>query len=90
MLKIKIENETSRLLAVVVGIANDFGGTPEVEACYDPKSKIHVLAGTFPKQEDVLIEMNALINIFEQYKIKVLKPYNIQGLNQIFSRDIAL
>ena len=89
MLKIKIENETSRLLTVVVGIANDFGGTPDVDLCYDPKSKNHVLAGTFPIQEDVLKEMNALISIFEKYNINVIRPYNIQGLNQIFSRDIA-
>ena len=89
MLKIKIKNETSRLLAVVVGIANDFGGTPELDSCYDPKSKNHVLSGTFPEQEDVLKEMNALINIFEKYNINVIRPYNIQGLNQIFSRDIA-
>ena len=89
MLKIKIENETSRLLTVVVGIANDFGGTPDVDLCYDPKSKNHVLAGTFPIQEDVLKEMNALISIFEEYNINVIRPYNIQGLNQIFSRDIA-
>ena len=89
MLKIKIENETSRLLTVVVGIANDFGGTPELDSCYDPKSKNHVLAGIFPKQEDVLNEMNALINIFEKYNIIVIRPYNIHGLNQIFSRDLA-
>ena len=89
MININIENETKRLKVVVVGIADDFGGDPKVEECYDPKSKNHVLAGTFPKQEEILKEMNDLINIFEQYKIRVLRPYNIQGLNQIFPRDIA-
>lgn len=89
MLQIQIKNETSRLLTVVIGIANDFGGTPDADLCYDPKSKIHVLAGTFPKQVDVLDEMNALINIFKKYNVNIIRPYNIQGLNQIFSRDLA-
>ncbi len=35
MMKIKVTNETARLKAVVVGIAEDFGGVPKVEECYD-------------------------------------------------------
>ena len=89
MLKLKITNETSRLRTVVVGIAEDFGGTPDVEACYDPKSRNHVLAGTFPQQEGVVKEMNNLIKVFDRYNVNVIRPYNICGLNQIFSRDIA-
>tara|TARA_X000001036_G_scaffold402247_1_gene407935 strand:- start:238 stop:1152 length:915 start_codon:yes stop_codon:yes gene_type:complete len=89
MLKLKITNETSRLLTVVVGIAEDFGGTPDIEACYDPKSRNHVLAGTFPQQEAVVKEMNNLIKVLERYNVNIIRPYNIYGLNQIFSRDIA-
>ena len=48
MLKLNIYNETSELAVVVLGIANDFGGTPNIEDCYDPKSKEHVISGTFP------------------------------------------
>ena len=89
MIKINIHNETAKLKMLVVGIADSFGGAPSLSKCIDPKSKNHVLAGIFPKQEDVLKEMNALINIFEKYNINIFRPYNIQGLNQIFSRDIA-
>ena len=39
MIKINITNEIASLRAVVVGIADDFGGTPTLEKCYDPKSK---------------------------------------------------
>jgi len=89
MIRINITNETTELKAVVIGIADDFGGTPKVEECYDPKSKEHVIAGTYPKNDDCILEMNALIKIFEKYNVKVYRPENIKGLNQIFSRDIA-
>ena len=89
MMKINIENESSKLKAVLVGIANDFGGTPKAEECYDPKSRTHVIAGTFPANDVCVKEMNALVAVFEKYNVKVFRPKNIKGLNQIFSRDIA-
>ena len=89
MFKINIHNETAALKAVVVGIADDFGGIPNLEDCYDPKSREHVVAGTFPSNDDCILEMNALVKVFEKYNIKIFRPENIKGLNQIFSRDIA-
>ena len=89
MMKINITNETGKLNAVVVGIANDSGGTPKIEECYDPKSKAQIIAGTYPIEKDCIYEMSALIDIFEKYDVEVFRPRNINGLNQIFSRDIA-
>jgi len=89
MMKIKVRNETAKLKAVVVGIANDFGGTPKVDECYDPKSRAHVKAGTYPTIAACVKEMDALVTVFKKYNIKVYRPQNIKGLNQIFSRDIA-
>ena len=89
MFKINIHNETAALKAVVVGIADDFGDIPKLEDCYDPKSREHVVAGTFPSNDDCILEMNALVKVFEKYNIKIFRPENIKGLNQIFSRDIA-
>ena len=89
MMKINIENESGKLKAVVLGIANDFGGTPSLEDCYDPKSKAHVKEGTFPTNEACVNEMDALVNVFKKYGIDIFRPQNIKGLNQIFSRDIA-
>jgi N-dimethylarginine dimethylaminohydrolase len=88
-MKVQIHNETSKLKAVLVGISDDFGGTPALEDCFDPKSKQHVLAGTFPTEQDCSHELAALLKVFEKYDIKVFRPENIKGLNQIFSRDIA-
>ena len=89
MIKINIDNESSKLNSVILGIAIDFGGTPNLEDCYDPKSKAHVKEGTFPTNDACVNEMDALVNVFEKYDIEIFRPQNIKGLNQIFSRDIA-
>lgn len=89
MIALNIQNETGQLEAVVLGIADSFGGTPRLEDCYDPKSREHIKAGTFPKQEALIAEMNSFHLILEKYGVKVYRPEEIEGLNQIFSRDIA-
>lgn len=89
MLKLNIKNETSRLRAVVLGTAASNGPTPLVEECYDPKSREHVLAGTYPKEEDMVLEMESVAAVFEKYDVKVYRPEVIEDYNQIFSRDIA-
>jgi len=89
MMKINIMNETALLRAVIVGVADDFGGTPNLAQCYDPKSKEHVRNGTFPDEKDCVVAMDILVSVFEKYNIIVYRPQNIKGLNQIFSRDIA-
>ncbi|WP_343330473.1 dimethylarginine dimethylaminohydrolase family protein [Polaribacter staleyi] len=89
MLKLNIKNETSRLRAVILGIANSNGGVPKVEDCYDPKSIEHVLAGTYPKESAMVLEIEAVANILKKYDVKVFRPDVIENYNQIFSRDIA-
>ncbi len=89
MMSIGISNETAQLRVVVVGIANDFGGAPELGECYDPKSKEHVKLGTFPLEKDCVIALDALVATLEKYNVLVYRPKVIKGLNQIFSRDIA-
>jgi N-dimethylarginine dimethylaminohydrolase len=89
MLKLNIKNETARLRAVVLGIATSIGPVPKVEDCYDPKSMQHVIAGTYPKEEDMHPEMEAVAAILEKYNVEVFRPNVIENYNQIFSRDIA-
>ena len=89
MIKPNIDNETAALKVAVVGIAKDMGGVPRVEECFDPKSKENVLAGTYPKEKDCIKEIDALVKVLKKYNIKVYRPQNIEGLNQIFTRDIA-
>lgn len=89
MLQLNVKNETSRLRAVVLGTAESNGPVPKVEDCYDPKSKQHVLAGTYPKEEDMVAEMNEVESVLEKYNVKVFRPKVIKDYNQIFSRDIG-
>ena len=89
MLYLNIQNETSRLRAVVLGTAFHNGPIPTEEECYDPKSKIHVIAGTYPKEQDMISEMESVARVFEKYDIKVFRPEIIENYNQIFSRDIG-
>ena len=89
MLRLHINNETSRLRAVILGIANSNGGIPKLEDCYDPKSIDHVLAGTYPKEQEMILEMDAVAQVFEKYDVQVFRPDIIENYNQIFSRDIA-
>jgi len=89
MLELYVNDETSQLKAVVLGTAESCGPTPKAEDCYDPKSKQHVLAGTYPLEKEMLPEMEAVAKVFEKYGIQVFRPKIIKDYNQIFSRDIA-
>ncbi|GAB5472527.1 MAG: arginine deiminase family protein [Maribacter sp.] len=89
MLHLNVNDEISRLKAVVLGTAKSCGPIPKPEEAYDPKSLEHILAGTYPKEEDMVKEMEAFANVFEKYGIKVFRPEVLEDCNQIFSRDIA-
>jgi N-dimethylarginine dimethylaminohydrolase len=89
MLQLNIQNETSRLRSVILGTAKSNGPVPKVEDCYDPKSIQHVLAGTYPIEEDMILEMEAVAEVFKKYNVEVFRPSILQDYNQIFSRDIA-
>jgi len=89
MLKLNIKNETSRLRAVVLGTAKSNGPIPTIEEAYDPKSVLHIKAGTYPKEEDMIKEMEAVADVFKKYDVEVFRPKIIKDYNQIFSRDIA-
>tara|TARA_R110002074_G_scaffold281413_3_gene452981 strand:+ start:11390 stop:12304 length:915 start_codon:yes stop_codon:yes gene_type:complete len=89
MLKLNINDEISPLKAVVLGIAKSSGPVPTAEEAYDPKSLEHILAGTYPKESDMIQEMEAFRKVFEKYHVKVFRPEVLENCNQIFSRDIA-
>jgi N-dimethylarginine dimethylaminohydrolase len=88
-MKLNIQNETSRLRAVILGTAESNGPTPKLEDCYDPKSRQHVLAGTYPKEEDMIAEMEAVAKVLQKYDVTVYRPEVLENYNQIFARDIS-
>ncbi|MBC3847662.1 amidinotransferase [Winogradskyella echinorum] len=88
-MKLNIQNETSRLRAVVLGTAESNGPIPTIDEAYDPKSIEHIKAGTYPKDSDMVKEMEAVAEVFKKYDVTVYRPKSIKDYNQIFSRDIA-
>ncbi len=88
-MKLHIKNETSRLRAVVLGTAKSNGPVPSLIEAYDPKSKEHILAGTYPREEDMVKEIEAVAAVLERYGVEVFRPKIIEDYNQIFTRDIA-
>jgi N-dimethylarginine dimethylaminohydrolase len=89
MLELRITDETSPLKAVVLGTAESCGPVPLPEEAYDPKSLEHILAGTYPREADMVAEMEAFAGVLKKYGVKVFRPEVIKDCNQIFSRDIA-
>ena len=89
MLELNVKNETSRLRAVVLGTAINNGPTPTVAEAYDPKSLEHILAGTYPLEEDMVDEMEAFNKVLQRYNVVVYRPQMIGNYNQIFTRDIG-
>ncbi|MDH3699436.1 MAG: arginine deiminase family protein [Flavobacteriaceae bacterium] len=89
MLHLNIVDETGPLKAVLLGRAESNGPVPKPEEAYDPKSLEHILAGTYPKEEDLIDQMEGFADVFLKYGVEVYRPEVIQDCNQIFSRDIA-
>ena len=89
MLELNINNETSRLRAVVLGSAVHNGPTPKAQEAYDPKSLEHILAGTYPLEEAMVNEMEAFNTVLKKYEVTVFRPEMIEKYNQIFTRDIG-
>ena len=89
MLQLHVQDETSRLRAVVLGTAESNGPTPKPEEAYDPKSLEHIKAGTYPIEADMVPEMSAFETVLKKYGVTVFRPQLIPDYNQIFTRDIG-
>ena len=64
MLRLNVNNETSKLKAVVLGIGNSMGSVPNANECYDPKSRFHVLNGTYPMEIDIISQLDSFNKVF--------------------------
>ena len=84
-----IRDEIAPLQSVILGRADSNGNPPSPAQCYDPKSLENVKKGTYPKEKDMIAEMEAFKNVLEKYDVKVYRPELIEGVNQIFTRDIG-
>ena len=89
MIHVNVKNETSQLKAVVLGTADDLGNTPSLQEAYDPKSKEHILNGTYPEEDALVEEIAGFEHVLKRYGVQVFRPSIIKDYNQVFSRDIG-
>ncbi|PIB34168.1 amidinotransferase [Reichenbachiella sp. 5M10] len=89
MIELMIQDETAQLEAVVLGTARSLGGTPDLAHVYDPKSREHVLNGTFPQESDLIQENEAFCAVLEKYNVQVYRPDVLENINQVYARDIG-
>ena len=88
-MEIFVQNETSRLRAVVLGLPQSNGPAPSLAETYDSKSFESVKNGVYPTQEAITAEMGAFEKILRKYDVDVLRPRLVHNCNQIFSRDVG-
>ena len=89
MLIPNIKDETSQLKTVVIGTAKSLGGVPKIEEAYDPKSKENIRNGTYPTESDLINELDEFTSVLGKYKVNILRPELLDGLNQIYARDVG-
>ena len=88
-MEIFVQNETSRLRAVVLGLPQSNGPAPSLAETYDSKSFESVKNGVYPTQEAITAEMGAFEKILRKYDVDVLRPRLVHNCNQVFSRDVG-
>ncbi|MEM7186831.1 MAG: arginine deiminase family protein [Bacteroidota bacterium] len=88
-MQLHIKDEISPLKAVILGSAKSNGPIPSPEDAYDPTSLSHILAGTYPLEDDMIEEMEGVARVLERHGVTVYRPTVLEDYNQIFARDIS-
>ena len=89
-MELRVVNEWDDLDTVIVGTAASMGGTPTVAESYDPKSKEHILAGTFPTEADCQRELDGLASLLESHGVRVLRPNTLRTSTNFLPETSAL
>ena len=84
-----VQNETSRLREVVLGLPNSMGPEPKLGETFDSKSYESVFHGVYPQEEDIVAEMGAFEAVLRKYGVTVYRPELVENCNQVFSRDVG-
>lgn len=85
-----ISNEWGALRRIVVGHARDMGAGPDLETAFDPTSKWHLANGTYPDPMEVEDQLDGWAAQLESEGVEVLRPFNLDGVEQIFARDVGM
>ena len=80
-----VNNETSELEAVILGIGTDRGKTRAI----NPTIRKHLKENTAPTETSILREIKTFENVLKENGVQVYRPNNIPQIDQIFTRDIG-
>jgi len=104
LIDIHIEDETAPLEAVILGSARDLGSpylryvhpdtwegdmAPKEDEIFDPKSRWHIINGTYPMEMGLRNENDYFLRALSKYNVQVFQPITLESTNQIFTRDIG-
>lgn len=104
LININIQDETAPLEAVILGTARSIISpfwryvdpkewpsefAPPEDEITDPKSRQHLMAGTYPMESELRKENDAFIRVLAKYNVRVFQPITLPNTNQIFTRDIG-
>ena len=88
-MELHVVNETARLRAVVLGWPESNGPTPSLSETFDSKSYESVRLGIYPREKDIIREMEAFRAVLEKYGVTVYRPEPVPDCNQVFARDVG-
>lgn len=88
-MNLNVKDETSTLLAVVLGQPGSMGNRPTIDKTFDAKSYESVLKGIYPSEEAVCMEMSAFEKVLLKYNVQVFRPLMLENCNQVFARDVG-
>lgn len=104
LINIYVEDETARLEEVILGTARQLGtpylhyvhpdkweseDAPDEDMITDPKSRSHLINGTYPMESDLRMENDHFARILSKYNVRVYQPKTLANTNQIYTRDIG-
>jgi hypothetical protein len=85
-MRLNIKNETGRLRSVVLGQPNSLGPVPTLEESYDAKSYYSIEHNIYPKEEDIINEMNAFEAVSKSMMLKYFAQVSLKIIIRFFKR----
>ena len=89
-MEIEISNEWGGLERVLVGHGKHMGAAPTLATAYDPTTKHHLRAGTYPGSEEVAVQLDHLAHCLTTEGVEVIRPLDVPDLEQVFARDVGM
>ncbi|MFT4665022.1 MAG: N-dimethylarginine dimethylaminohydrolase [Polaribacter sp.] len=80
-----VNNETSELESVILGIAIDKGTSRGI----NPMMRKHLANNTYPTEDNIYNEIKTFEDVLKGNGVEVLRPNNLSQVEQIFTRDIG-